>query len=48
VVDLFRIASAKVQTGKRPRKCRKAVLFQKEQQDAFQPPRGALVTMLVI
>jgi len=40
--------SSKFQIGKRPRKCRKAVQFPKDVQDAFQQPRGALVTMMVI
>ena len=40
--------SSKVQIGKRPRKCRKAVQFPKDVQDPFQQPGGALVTMMVI
>jgi hypothetical protein len=45
---LVRSASSKVQTGKRPRKCRLAVQFPRDLQDAFQHSGGALLTMMVI
>jgi hypothetical protein len=45
---LVRSASSKTQTGKRRRKCRKAVQFPKDVQDAFQHPTGAFFTMMVI
>jgi hypothetical protein len=43
-----RPASSKVQIGKCRRKCRKAVQFPKDVQDAFQPATGAFLTMMVI
>jgi hypothetical protein len=43
-----RPASSKVQSGKCRRKCRKAVQFPKDVQDAFQHPTGAFLTMMVI
>ncbi|MCU0963665.1 MAG: hypothetical protein MUF08_01085, partial [Burkholderiaceae bacterium] len=45
---LVRPASSKVQSGKCRRRCRKAVQFPKNVQDAFQPPTGALITIMVI
>jgi hypothetical protein len=41
-------ASPKVQTVSRPRKCRIAVQFPRDVQDAFQHPGGAFVTTMVI
>jgi hypothetical protein len=48
VSSLVRSASSKTQTGKCPSKCRKAVQFPKDVQDAFQHPTGAFLTMMVI
>jgi len=45
---LVRPASSKVQTGKCRRKCRKAVQFPKELQDAFQHLASAFFTIMVI
>jgi hypothetical protein len=48
VLCLVRPASSKVQVAKRPRRCRKAVQFPKDVQDAFQHPTGAFFTTMVI
>jgi hypothetical protein len=45
---LVRPASSKVQTGKCRIKCRKAVQFPEDLQDAFQHPASAFFTMMVI
>jgi hypothetical protein len=45
---VVRPASSKVQTGKCRRKCRKAVQFPKDVQDAFQHCASAIFTMMVI
>jgi hypothetical protein len=48
-VSLFvRPESSKVQSGKCRRKCRKAVQFPKDVQDAFQLAPSALLTIMVI